>query len=134
MPPKQRIVLCVDDDPDDQLLVLDTIRQIDPTVRVATAVNGLEALRFLEDAKQGGGLPCLVIMDINMPLVDGKQALVRIKKDEVLAGVPVVLFTTSSSALDRSFAAAQGAELITKPVSQKELYKTVSHLLSYCTL
>lgn len=132
MPPKHRIVLCVDDDPDDQMLVLDIIREIDPTIRVASAVNGVEALRFLEEAKNREELPCLVIMDINMPLMDGKQALARIRKDDDLEGVPVVLFTTSSASMDRTFAASHGVEMITKPINQMELYRVVKHLLSYC--
>lgn len=132
MADKRQIVLCVDDDPDDQMMVLDTILEIDATIRVASALNGIEALSFLQGAKQRGELPCLVIMDINMPLMDGKQALALIKKDEGLSKVPVVMFTTSSSELDRSFAARHGVELITKPIRHKELYHSVKRLLSMC--
>lgn len=132
MADKRQIVLCVDDDPDDQMMVLDTILEIDATIRVASALNGIEALSFLQGAKQRGELPCLVIMDINMPLMDGKQALALIKKDEGLSKVPVVMFTTSSSELDRSFAARHGVELITKPIRAKELYHSVKRLLSMC--
>ena len=127
---KRQIVLCVDDDPDDQLMVLETIRELDPSLRIASALNGVEAMRFLYEAKERGELPCLVIMDINMPLMDGKQALALIKKDVVLSGVPVVLFTTSSSPLDQSFAAHHHVEFITKPVNHKELHSTVKKLLS----
>lgn len=133
MSANHRIVLCVDDDPDDQLLFLDTVREIAPTLRVASATNGVEALRFLEQAKQQACLPCLVIMDSNMPLMDGRQALARIRQDKDLRAIPMVLFTTSSSFLDRSFAAVQGVEMITKPISHRELYQTVKHLLSDCT-
>jgi CheY-like chemotaxis protein len=129
---KRQIVLCVDDDPDDQMMVLDTILELDASVRVASALNGVEAMSFLEGAKQRNELPCLVIMDINMPLMDGKQALTLIKKDDVLRDVPVVLFTTSSSALDKSFAALHGVELITKPIRHQELYHSVKRLLSKC--
>jgi CheY-like chemotaxis protein len=129
---KRQIVLCVDDDPDDQMMVLDTILELDASVRVASALNGVEAMSFLEGAKQRNELPCLVIMDINMPLMDGKEALTLIKKDDVLRSVPVVLFTTSSSALDKSFAALHDVELITKPIRHNELYLSVQRLLSKC--
>lgn len=129
---KRQIILCVDDDPDDQMMVLDTILELDPTIRVASALNGVEALSFLYGAKQRQELPCLVIMDINMPLMDGKQALALIKKDDGLSAVPIVLFTTSSSELDKSFAARHGVELITKPIKQDELYLSVKRLLSQC--
>lgn len=129
---KRQIVLCVDDDADDQMMVLDTISELDPSVRVASALNGMEAMSFLYGAKERNDLPCLVIMDINMPLMDGKQALALIKKDDGLSKVPVVLFTTSSSELDKSFAARYGVELITKPIKHQELYHSVKRLLSMC--
>lgn len=128
----RRTILCVDDDPDDQLMVLDSLKEIDPTLRVASALNGVEALRFLEEGKQRGQLPCLVLMDINMPLMDGKQAITRIKKDKALDSLPVVLFTTSSSPLDRAFCEQHGVPFITKPISQKSLEETVRKLLTYC--
>ena len=113
-------------------MVLDTILELDPSIRVASALNGVEALSFLQGAKQRGELPCLVIMDINMPQMDGKQALTLIKKDDDLSKVPVVIFTTSSSTLDRSFAAHHGVEMITKPIRHRELYDSVKRLLSMC--
>ncbi|HEY1112000.1 MAG TPA: response regulator [Chitinophagaceae bacterium] len=127
----RRTVLCVDDDPDDQLMVLDSIKAIDPTMRVASALNGVEALRFLEESKQRGQLPCLVLMDINMPLMDGKQAITHIKKDKELDRVPVVMFTTSSSAVDQTFCELHGVPFITKPISQRGLEETVKRLLHY---
>src|SRR5689334_6108257 len=98
-----KIVLCVDDDPDDQILVLETIQQIAPSLRVASAINGLEALQFLKDAKRSNELPCLIILDINMPLMDGKQTLMEIKKNPDFTDVPVVMFTTSTNKMDESF-------------------------------
>lgn len=123
-------VLCVDDDQDDQLIVSETIREIDESVEVATALNGQEALSFLDRAKATGDLPCLIIMDINMPLMDGKQALVEIKKDKELDNVPVVMFTTSSSQLDMAFCEKYGVEFITKPINMQDFRSTVQKLLS----
>jgi CheY-like chemotaxis protein len=128
----RRTILCVDDDPDDQLMVLDSIKEIDPDIRVASALNGVEALRFLEEGKTNGGLPCLVLMDINMPLMDGKKAVSLIKRDKELNSVPVVIFTTSSSALDQTFCERHGVPFVTKPFNQKGLEETVRKLLGYC--
>jgi CheY-like chemotaxis protein len=125
-------VLCVDDDIDDQLIVSETIQEIDNSLEVATALNGHEALEFLEQAKSNGDLPCLIIMDINMPLMDGKQALVEIKKDKDLDHVPVVMFTTSSSHLDMAFCEKYGVEFITKPIDMQGFRATINRLLSLC--
>jgi CheY-like chemotaxis protein len=132
MIPKHRTVLCVDDDPDDQIRVLETIKDIDPSLRVASALNGVDALRFLREQKARGEFPCLVILDINMPVMDGKQTLVNIKKEEGLEQVPVVLFTTSSAALDKKFAEQYGAKFVTKPIKLQEFHDTVKLLLSFC--
>ncbi|HVG16463.1 MAG TPA: response regulator, partial [Chitinophagaceae bacterium] len=83
-----RTVLCVDDDADDREIVCFTISKIDSSLRVVHAEDGLEALDYLTRAKEEDTLPCLVILDINMPRMDGKQTLAEIKKDNQLSGVP----------------------------------------------
>lgn len=133
MSAKPRIVLCVDDDPDDQILVKETIKELNPSLEVTSALNGVEALQYLDGAKERGVLPSLVILDINMPLMDGKQTLTLIKKDPALSEVPVVMFTTSSSPLDKLFCEKHGIKFVTKPIKQAELYETVKLLLSFCT-
>jgi CheY-like chemotaxis protein len=130
--PMIKKVLCVDDDADDQMIVLDTIHEIDQTIEVLTALNGKEALELLDKAKDDGSLPCLIIMDINMPLMDGKQTLVQIKKDGGLDDVPVVMFTTSSSQLDVAFCEQYGVSFITKPINMRDFHTTVQKLLSFC--
>lgn len=132
MPPKHRTVLCVDDDADDQMLVMDTLREIDPTLRVASALNGAEALRFLEDAKKRGILPRLVFVNTHLPPVNGKPVLQHIRKDKSLEDIPVVLLTASAALVNKSWTATEGIEVLTRPVNQLELYKTLKHLLNYC--
>lgn len=125
-----RVILCVDDDADDQLMVFETIKEINPEARIATAINGLEALHFLSNAKKTEELPCLIIMDINMPLMDGKETVARIKKEPRYAGIPIVLFTTSSSQLDRTFCEQYNIPFVTKPLSPKELYTVIKGILA----
>ncbi|HEY1112017.1 MAG TPA: response regulator [Chitinophagaceae bacterium] len=132
MTAKSRTILCVDDDPDDQYMVLQAIKELDPSALVITAFNGVGALEYLEAAARKGERPCLVILDINMPVMDGKQTLVRLKKDPSLQAIPVVLFTTSSSPLDRLFGEQYRAHFVTKPVRYLELLEKVKNLLRLC--
>lgn len=125
MQTRRRSILCVDDDPDDQMMVLDTILEIDPSVRVASALNGLEGVSFLQGAKERKELPCLVLLDDRL-LTRNRQFLSRLKKDKAFAGMPVVLFTSSP---DSSLAALYGVELITKPINPRELFEAVSRLV-----
>jgi CheY-like chemotaxis protein len=126
-----RIVLCVDDDPDDRELIRNAIFKVDPSFSVACATNGKEALQYLTRAKENE-LPCLIILDMNMPVMDGKQTLVEIKKDKKLSQVPIVVFTTSSHPADLNFCRQHGVELVTKPANFKQITREAERLLQHC--
>lgn len=102
-------------------------------VAIIEVKNGREALDFLESADDQT-MPCLVILDINMPILDGKETLTLIKKNEKFKDLPVVIFTTSASELDKLFCKKMGTEMITKPPSFKSLEAVVMKLLRYCGL
>lgn len=127
-----RTVLCVDDDPDDREIVRTAINEIDPAFKVVHAENGLQAHSYLNDAKSRGDFPCLIILDINMPVMDGKETLVALKKDDELSKIPVAMFTTSSSPSDKQFFSQFGVDLVTKPTDLSTIVLEVKKLLSYC--
>jgi CheY-like chemotaxis protein len=128
----KRFVLCIDDDTDDRLIICEAIRDIDPTLSVVEVGNGVEAKKFLQQAKLTGELPCLVILDINMPLMDGKETLKEIKNDITLRHLPVVFYTTSSNPRDESFSREYGVELVTKPCSYNLIVSGLKEILSRC--
>ena len=127
-----RTILCVDDDSDDRDLVCNVIKKLDPTIHFMHAENGLVAHKLLSQAKLKNEFPCLIILDINMPLMDGKQTLVRIKKDPALNEIPIVMFSTSSSVMDKAFCSQYGVELVTKPAKLAAVFTEVERLLNYC--
>ena len=93
--------------------------------RVAIAANGVEALAVL-----GRTAVDCVLMDVQMPLMDGLEATRRIRADPALAHLPVVAMTANASAQDRERCLAAGMdEFITKPVSPDKLYRTLAALL-----
>jgi CheY-like chemotaxis protein len=126
-----RIVLCVDDDPDDRELIRNAIFNVDPSYTVAHATNGKEAILYLTRAEDSE-FPCLVILDINMPVMDGKQALAVIKKNEKWNHVPVVVFSTSSHPADLQFCERYGVELVTKPANFNQITMEAERLLQHC--
>jgi len=132
MPDSPRTVLCVDDDADDRELVCYTINEIDPSFAVVHAENGIEAIEYLSKAKATDNLPCLVILDINMPKMDGKETLAKIKNDEHLNDLPVVIFSTSSNPVDKLYFADYGVDLITKPNNLSGMRNEIKVLLQYC--
>jgi CheY-like chemotaxis protein len=126
-----RIVLCVDDDPDDRELIRNAIFKVDSSYTVAHATNGKEAIQYLVRATENE-LPCLIILDINMPVMDGKQTLVEIKKHKKLRDLPIVVFTTSSHPADLNFCRQYGVELVTKPANYNQITREAEKLLMHC--
>ncbi len=129
---KRNTILWADDDADDLMLMKEILLKNDRNFEIVEVRNGREALDYLEQAKQTSSLPSLIILDINMPILDGKETLSILKKTEVLKDIPVVVFTTSNSELDKLFCKKFQVEMITKPPNYKSLEKAVLRLLNFC--
>jgi CheY-like chemotaxis protein len=128
----RKFVLCVDDDMDDRSVISEAIKEVDPSLSVIEATNGREAHQFLQEAKNIGVFPCLILLDMNMPIMNGKETLTEIRKDELLRTIPVAFFSTSSNPHDQSFSRENGAEFVTKPFSYKSILTIMKDLLTRC--
>lgn len=105
--------MLVDDDEDDQEIFLSVIANVAPAVTCSLAANGYEALKSLAEYDI---LPDLIFLDLNMPLMDGKQFLREVKKDTRFKQIPVIVLTTSSDTATINATKALGAEnFVTKP-------------------
>jgi CheY-like chemotaxis protein len=71
-------------------------------------------------------------MDINMPKMDGKQTIVALQLNEDFAAIPVVIFSTSASALDKLFFQKKKVEMISKPFEFERINLVAQQLLTYC--
>lgn len=130
-------VLIADDDPDDCLLIQEAFRESRITNEVHFVHNGEELMDYLHHRqpyqdRQRHPRPGLILLDLNMPLKDGREALVEIKADESLRSIPVVVLTTSSAEEDilRSYDCGVNS-FITKPVSFRGLLDIVQTLGRY---
>jgi len=131
--PPKHIVLYADDDPDDLLLVQEAFLQYSANVEMITAENGIEALAYLRSLDAFDPAPCLIILDINMPRLDGKETLKTIRNMDRFKDIPVVLFTTSSSYADRFFAEKYKAGFITKPIEARQMALIADQLVDHCS-
>jgi CheY-like chemotaxis protein len=129
---KSKVILHIDDDEDDRMLVKEAIRAFDSSIKVIDIDDGEKGLDYLMKAKNKGDKPCLVILDLNMPKMDGKLVLTEIKKDAQLCLIPIVIFTTSSSELDKTFALKQRVQMITKPPTSTRLTEAIAELITNC--
>jgi len=117
-------ILLVDDDADDCLLFCEAINVIDDNIECVIANNGAEALLKLDAI-----VPDIIFMDINMPVLDGKECLKQIKSTEILKNIPTVICSTSSDQIEINDILNMGAGYITKPVSFDLLVKSLREFI-----
>jgi chemotaxis family two-component system response regulator Rcp1 len=112
-------VLLVEDSPGDVRLTQEAFREANMAIRLHVANDGVEAMAFLR--KQGAYAdsprPDLILLDLNLPRMDGREVLAHIKDDESLKSIPTVILTTSEAEADivKSYQ-LQANCYLTKPV------------------
>lgn len=127
-------ILYIDDDEDDLLIFGESIENLYPGIAVLKAPGGEEGIAVLNLLEQDGKpFPNLIILDLNMPRMDGRQTLKAIRSKDRWAGIPVVIFTTSTSIADIEFSRSNGIACVTKPMNYQSLGQVVRQLLSYCS-
>ena len=135
MTTKQKFILYVDDDEDDRELLSDAIKSANPDVDVMLAENGLLALERLKSLKEAEQrLPCLIVLDINMPFMDGKETFERLRQDAVLGLLPVIVFSSSEKPQDKALFNNLGIDYFTKPSDIKYMSQIVNHMISKCCI
>lgn len=129
----KNIVLYADDDVDDLQLVYDAFSKYSTNVDLITFSDGLQILSYLANLKEEHFSPCLIILDINMPKMDGKEALVKIRDLKRFEDIPAILFTTSSLAKDQEFAQRYNAGFITKPIDYTQMDVIAGKFIEHCS-
>lgn len=130
-------ILLAEDNPDDVALTLHALREGNLANDIVVARDGEEALEYifatgLYDGRDAEELPALILLDINMPKVNGLEVLDRIKKNQRTRRVPVVVLTTSDDDADLIKGYDLGANsYIRKPVQFEKFVETVKQLGLY---
>lgn len=94
----QQLIMLVEDNPADARLTVDAFRRQDPQLAFELFEDGESALVRLEDATRA--LPDLILLDLNLPGIDGREVLARVKADSRLCRIPVCVLTTSRAEQD----------------------------------
>lgn len=131
-------ILLVEDSEDDILAAKRAFKEFKVIKEVFVATDAEEALDFLNHSGKYAASrpprPALILLDITLPLMDGFALLRRLKADENLKGIPVVMLTTSSRDEDvRKSYAAGAASFITKPASLPEFLAKAREFERYWT-
>ncbi|MBI2361796.1 MAG: response regulator [Elusimicrobia bacterium] len=121
-------VLLVEDDPGDVRLTQEALKSAKLMVRMEVVSDGEQALGYLRGtgAYAGAVRPDLVLLDLNLPRVDGREVLAAVKSDPGLRAIPIVVLTTSSAEADILKAYGLGGNCyITKPIGFDEFRRIV---------
>lgn len=125
-------ILCVDDDADDLMMLREAFAATGSIYAVQVASDGEEALRQLRNLAPGSILPSLIVLDVNMPRIDGRETLLALQSDANLSRIPVVAYSTSSSPLDKLFFNRHNVAYFTKPSYYDELATVAATMLHHC--
>ena|SRR2546423_13565536 len=136
IPPKTIVILMADDDADDRLLAKDALAECQLGHDLHFVENGEELMDYLRRrgsyAQSAAPRPGLILLDLNMPKKDGREALREIKSDPELRKIPVVVLTTSKADTDIGQIYELGANsFISKPVTFDSLVSVMKILGDY---
>ena len=139
LPPAPFTILMAEDDPDDQLLTSEAFEEVYLRNPLEIVNDGEELMDYLYQrgdfsSREGLPLPGLILLDLNMPRKDGREALQEIKTNDKFKSIPIVILTTSKADEDIIRSYELGANsYITKPVTLKNLMQVVTALGDYWT-
>lgn len=130
MDARSKTILYADDDADDKLWVIEACKALDSSLQIEFVANGKDVLNYLSSSRSG--LPVLIVLDLNMPELDGRQTLRRLKGDEQYKNIPVIIVTTSSNKVDREICQRLGADLyLIKPDTHSEWQNIIRRMEPY---
>jgi CheY-like chemotaxis protein len=133
---QKHCILVADDDTDDQFMLKEAFSSLNFDKEIRTVENGEELLDYLSRrgkyADDSLPIPKLILLDLNMPKIDGRQCLRMIKENKEYCKIPIIIFSTSNNPEDISQSYELGANsYIIKPYSYNELVEIIDIIKKY---
>lgn len=130
---KSRYIIFADDDADDLELITGFFKQYNQNINVLEFKDGKEVMKFLDDFAINA-TPLLIVLDINMPRLNGRETLAAIRKHPKYQYIPVVVYTTSSSKADEDYCRQLGASWVSKSTTIEGVKQVAKVLAEFCDL
>lgn len=129
---KKAKILLVEDNISDQVMVQRALEDCKISCDLLVANNGLEAVNMLYEWPSSEGLPDLILMDINMPVMDGMSAVKKIRENNGIKHIPIIMLSTSNAERDvvESYQIGVNA-FLTKPISDQEFIKRIQEIENF---
>jgi len=128
-------ILLIEDEPADAHLVRQALKGSEIDCTLQHVVDGIKAMQFLRqqvETEGKPGLPNLILLDLNMPRMNGREFLAAVKADSRFAAIPVVVLSTSTVERDVAQAFHLGAAgYIAKPVDMEDFFSSIHQLCRY---
>ena len=129
-----KFILIAEDDIDDKEILEEIFESIDPSIQLQFINNGEKLVNYLELVEKEE-LPCLIILDYNMPDLNGAQILESLQGNEWLKSIPKMIWSTSNALAYKNRCLELGAcAYLVKPSTIKELENMLRHMISYCAV
>ena len=130
--PATKFILLGEDDIDDQEILEEIFSTVDPSCKLLFINNGKKVVSHLEEISKEN-IPCLIILDYNMPELNGAEILSSLHRNDRLGNVPKFIWSTSSATAYKNTCLELGAcDYLVKPAKINLLEDMVKHMLSYC--
>jgi CheY-like chemotaxis protein len=131
--PRDKYVLYAEDDIDDRTLLEQIMETMPGPIDLIIMENGQEVLDYLHALPQSAPYPCFILLDINMPVMDGYETLKRLKEDPRYHSIAVILYSTADYEQQEHRARQAGAKrYISKPFSVALIEKICISFASMC--
>lgn len=129
---KQLTLLLADDDPDDCLLISDAFNTVETSLQLHVVNNGHDVITYLGQ-QVSDDFPCLIVLDYNMPGLNGLQVLQHLKGDSRYRRIPKVVLSTTANPQFVKACIENGADkYLVKPVNYHELVNIARDLFEWC--
>ncbi|MDB5191077.1 MAG: hypothetical protein JWQ96_640 [Segetibacter sp.] len=130
---KSDFIVLADDDLDDQELLIEAIKDINPKIELVTISNGNKAISFLSNLPDGV-IPTLIVLDYNLPEANGSDILQSLLQNPKFDSVPKVIWSTSNSPVYKKACLALGADAyLVKPSDVAGIQDLAQHMLDMCS-
>lgn len=130
-------ILIAEDDADDRYLIGTAFSEKGYSEKIDFVENGVELLNYLDNINTSTlgdekNFPCVILLDLNMPKKDGREALKELKQHPVFKKIPVIVFTTTKNEIEIKRCYELGANsYVVKPLTFDELLMVVENIRSY---